>query len=563
MIDRREFLRRASALGLSVTIPTLAACYDQTDGGSPTTDSGVDAGESDVSADTVFDIGADTGDATDGGGEDGLPRYEYDGEPGPETAFEHGVASGDPLANAVVLWTRVTTAAADATPAAGSVDVFLEVSDSPSFERRVAAGWFDTHGERDYTVRVDLTELQPGTTYYYRFAALGRFSPIGRTKTAPADGVEHLKFAVCSCSNYAYGYFYAYRHMARRPDLDAVLHLGDYIYEYANPGYGETYGTFRELDPPTEMIQLDDYRRRYAHYRKDPDLQEVHRQNAMIHVWDDHEFTCDPFVGGAVNHQPETEGGWRDRVAVALQAYGEWMPTRLGAEGRIFRLFDYGDLARVVMLDRQRRYVWPADDDGEWYLGREQQEWLDEQIAGTSARWLLFGQGTTFAPHNADMVSGSSWDPVSRERVLQAIDDAGVRNLVVLTGDIHRAEALDIVRDPAVYDATTGAGSAGVELACNSISSPGGERAVADIPHFRWNSGANRGYLVVDVTPERVRADFYGFFDLLKGFPDEPAEEWLAGFRVDEGTNFLVDAQTPVATSERAPELAPPDEAAD
>jgi alkaline phosphatase D len=201
---------------------------------------------------------------------DGLPTYSYDGTPGPETLFSHGVASGDPLPNAIILWTRVSP------QSEAAIEVWWEIARDLGFEKRVQVGTFTTDAERDFTVKLDVTGLEAGATYYYRFFALGRESPMGRTKTAPVGDVAHLRFAVLSCASFAHGYFHAYRSVAERLDLDAVLHLGDYIYEY---GSGE-YGNVREYEPPHEILALADYRMRYAQYRRDPHLQEVHQHHS-------------------------------------------------------------------------------------------------------------------------------------------------------------------------------------------------------------------------------------------------------------------------------------------
>lgn len=476
--------------------------------------------------------------------------YQYDGPQGPVTLFEHGVASGDPLQDAVLLWTRVTPGDLGA----DGVEVFMEIARDPDFRQRIAAAWFMTEAQRDYTLTVDASALESGTTHYYRFYALGRVSPTGRTRTAGGPGTSRVRLAACACSNYGHGYLHAYRFIAQRPDLDAVLHLGDYLYEYANEGEGRTYGTARELDPPHEVTTLEDYRLRYAHYRRDPDLQELHRQHPMIHVWDDHEFANDPLLGGADNHQ-EDEGDWEARKESALQAYAEWMPTRLRDGNAIFRALDFG-LVQLLMLDRQRRFLWPAPEDNH-YLGREQADWLLEQLAEVSAPWLIFGQGSTFAPRSADGIGGSSWDPDSRQEVLDAVARSNAKSFVVLTGDIHRFDALDIVGDPSRYDPTTGAGSVGVEWIAGSISSPGSTSDYDAIPQHRWSNGQDRGYCIIDVTAERAQADFYGFFDLLKLLPEPPVEVALRCFVCRAGANHLEEATAPVETAADAPALAP------
>jgi alkaline phosphatase D len=486
MFTRRRFLQGSVLGGAAVALPTFTAC-------APTTP---------LSAD------------------------------GP---FTHGVASGDPHDDSVVLWSRVNPRGRT-----GPVTVGWEVASDAQFSDTVRTGSFATDGSRDWTVKVVADGLDAATTYHYRFVDDGAVSPVGRTRTAPTGPSDRLRFGVASCSNYGYGNFHAYRHLARRADLDAVIHLGDYIYEYASDGYGETYGTARTLEPRTEILTVDDYRTRYGLYRLDPDLQELHRQHPMIHVWDDHEFADDPFIGGASNHQP-ADGDWAARVAAALQAYTEWMPTRIDGN-RIHRTIEYGDLARIVTVDRQRRFLWPEADDGDLYLGRAQFDWLDDRIAETNQRWLLLAQATTFGATDPDLVTGG-WGTRDRNRVLDAVA-ASPSDLVVLAGDIHRFHALDSVGDPARYDPRTGAGSGAVEFAVGSITSPGSD-AFNPGPQMRWNSGFNRGYVVLDVTPDRVQADFWGFFDLAKLLARLPDETWLNGFATAAGSRRLSQAPGP------------------
>lgn len=462
--------------------------------------------------------------------------------PAANRSFPNGVASGDPLTHSVLLWSRV------APDESGAALVRWAAATDPDFANVVATGAVSTDATRDWTVRAEATGLLPATTYYYRWSTDDDESPIGRTRTAPSGGVDHLRFAVVSCSNLGYGYFHHYRSVAERSDLDAVIHLGDYIYEYATEGFGETYGTARELDPPHEIVTLSDYRRRYACYRSDPDLLELHRQHPMIHVWDDHEFADDPFVGGAANHQPAADGPWDARVAAALQAYSEWMPTRLDGN-RIFRTLDYGDLVRLVMVDRQRRFLWPAPDDGDAYLGREQFDWLDGQLASSAARWLVLVQQSTFGATDHDQASGG-WGVDQRSRVFEALESSSTDNLIVLTGDIHRAHAIDLIETPGGYSAATGQGSAGVEFSCGSVTSPGGDSTDGG-PQVRWTMGSSRTYLVLDITAERAQGDVFGFPDLLKYLPFRPDEQHVAAFATADGARHLTQVYTPAPPADR------------
>ena len=244
--------------------------------------------------------------------------------------FKHGVASGDPHPRSVILWTRVTPTP-QATPGSGKgprVSVRWQVAKDRRFRDVVAKGSFTTSAARDHTVKLEATGLRPRTTYFYRFLYKGVASPVGRTKTAPAANASprNLRFGVVSCANLPGGYFSAYRHLARRNDLDAVLHLGDYLYEYGPSEYGEV----RKPVPAREMVSLSDYRQRHAQYKQDKDLQALHAKNPFIVTWDDHEVTNDQWAEGAENHDPATEGDYLARRRRAHRVYDEWMPVRMG-----------------------------------------------------------------------------------------------------------------------------------------------------------------------------------------------------------------------------------------
>lgn len=515
-LTRRALLLRLSAAGVVATLPpTVVAC-------SPT-------------------------------GGDGLPVYAWDGPLGPESLFEHGVASGDPLADAVILWTRVSTDA-------DAVEVFVEVSEHPDFSTRVVATWQEAVADRDHCLKVDVEGLSPGTTYYYRFSALGRTSPIGRTRTLPVGAVDHFRVGVCSCSNFAFGWFHTYHYLAQRRDLDLVIHLGDYLYEYGS----EEYGDARPCEPPHEILTLDDYRTRYSQYRRDPDLAEVHRQNPWITVWDDHEFTNDPvwWGPGAENHDP-SEGDWDERVAIGIRVYDEWMPTRLPDPRKMWRDFSIGDLARLAVVDIQYVGLFDLDEPEETRLGEEQHAWLDGVIASTTEPWFLLTQAQSFTDKiRAEGNDGSSWGlyPHSRRRVLDAVAAAGIPNFVVLTGDTHRTRAVDITEDPlGSYDPETGAGSEGVEFETGSISSIGGPDRISDLPNHFWAEGTFRTYLVLDLTPDRLQADWYGYEDFRKLVPERPegGETWRRGFVTLAGSNHLVEADAPAPDKPSSSELAP------
>jgi len=541
-ITRRTILKTAGALGIAASIP---GCGDD-DAPPPMLDGGTDLG------------------ATDAGVDANLP----DAGPPPTGAFRHGVASGDPLPGAVILWTRVTP---EDPAGAGDVMVEWEIASDVAFATLVASGMFTTNIGRDFTVKVDATGLSAATTHYYRFRALGETSAIGRTKTAPSGSVAHLRFAVAACSSYAHGYFLGYREIAKRLDLDAVLHLGDYIYEYASGRYGNV----REYDPPTEIITLSDYRRRYAHYRLDGDLRAAHRQHPWIVTWDDHETANDAWRDGAENHQPD-EGSYADRKAAAAQAYSEWMPIRDQSDaGKIWRAFVYGDLAEIVVLDSRR---WgrdeqamgmtdPAlDDPARQLLGADQETFLGERLTTTTAQWKLIAQQIVMAPFPL-LFNTDAWDgyPAARTRFFDLLEDNAIDDVIVLTGDIHMSIAADLPRNPAVpaeYNPTTGMGSLAVEMVAPGISSPGLTERLAsgldvsirrDAPHAKgWNLW-QRGYFVLDLTPARAQGAWYLVPDVVTPVGDE---SFAFAVSTAAGANHLVTDATP-AVGGSGPPAAP------
>ena len=264
--------------------------------------------------------------------------------------FTHGVASGDPLSDRVILWTRVIPQKAN-----DALTVFWQVAIDQGFTQVVASGQTTASAGLDYTVKVDATGLQPDQCYFYRFNARGVSSATGTTKTLPNGLATTFTMGVASCSNFPQGFFNAYRHMAES-DLDLVLHLGDYIYEYPEAGYANDYAREvlkRSVVPKHEVVALEDYRMRYGLYRTDPDLQALHQRHPFICVWDDHELANNTWREGAENHN-EGEGDFHQRIAAARQAYHEWMPIRTaieGVQGPIYRRFEIGNLADLIMLD--------------------------------------------------------------------------------------------------------------------------------------------------------------------------------------------------------------------
>jgi len=468
--------------------------------------------------------------------------------------FVHGVASGDPLADRVVLWTRVTGGS-------GDVPVRWVLARDPALSDVVASGATNARLERDHTVKVDPTGLSPATTYYYAFEALGKRSMVGRTKTAPSGETDRLRFAVASCSKYDQGFFNAYARIAEA-DVDAVLHLGDYIYEEANKddAPGERF-----IDPRTEIYTLAEYRRRHAQYKLDPDLQRVHQQHPFVVTWDDHESANNAWFDGANRHDPAEHGPFAARKAVAQRVWDEWMPVRLPDPADptvIYRALPFA-LADLVVIDTRlegRSEQLPgryndgeifsedpaaADPDRQMYSAT-QRTFLEQALAGSDAAWkLVLNQvlvsqlklqnvpqdvslalasiGQSGVPTEGVNLATDIWDgyEAERDRLLGFLRASGVDDVVVLTGDIHTSWANDLTEDP--FDVLTA--PAAVELVTTSVTSSNFdeqfgspprtsslalEQAIrTQNPSTKYVELDSNGYLLLDVTPERVQGEFW------------------------------------------------------
>lgn len=386
--------------------------------------------------------------------------------PVPDGVFRHGVASGDPLQDRVVIWTRFTPEPGRQVPREG-LAVRWEVSPAPNGPV-VAKGVAFASADRDFTVKVDVGGLKPGTDYVYRFHR-GPVGIEGRTRTLPAGGVKDVVLAVASCALFPNGYFNAYQAIADLPRVDAVLHLGDYIYEYGGPGsYGmnSKVAGERPHDPPHEIVSLADYRRRHAQYKTDRALQAAHARAPWIVAWDDHETANNSFLNGAENHQPAAEGDWNARKAAALKAYYEWMPIREPAAGQDLasaacRSFRFGDLAQVVMIEtrlsaRDQQLDLKTDlktgpdgkpdlaafkarlnDPNRRMMGPAQEAWVGRELAGSVAAghaWQVIGNQVVMARVAAplrpaltpDEAAKASPEALSRMARRDAAADLGV-----------------------------------------------------------------------------------------------------------------------------------------
>ncbi len=506
-----------------------------------------------------------------------LPNYEWEGPLGPVDLFQHGVASGDPLTDAVIIWTRVTSETSE------PVEVWWEMALDEEFMERTAQGTLMTDASRDYTAKVDVPGLLWGRNYYFRFAARGRWSPVGRTRLAPkGNATARLRFGVCSCADYSLGYFHGYGHMAVRADLDAIVHLGDYYYEYGDdPNSGQQ---LRSLEPPHETVTLDDYRTRLSQYRRDPHLQELHRQMPFIVVWDDHETANNAWIGGAENHtapdpncsqpcDPDGEGEWSKRVAAARQAFFEWIPIRDNPGQKLYRTLKYGDLADIIMLDtriegreEQLGSLGFRPDEPQLpdqLLGSEQEGWLFDQLRNSRARWKVLGSQVVLSlwkigPYlygNDDQWQGYK----ARNRLVSFLRDNEISNVVVVTGDVHSSWAMDVTIDDGSYTETSRDAAVAVELVVPGISAATGiSEAIAGIfgaeAHVRDYEVERRGYLILDLQPDKAQADWF----LLDGVgAQEGQQSFWAAWAVRDGERSLVEMQSPESPNAQAPSLAP------
>lgn len=482
--------------------------------------------------------------------------------------FTHGVASGEPSGNSVLLWTRYV--------ADSDARLTAELSPTPDFARTVAGGSVTASGARDHIAKLTVTGLKPNSWYFYRFvAADGSTSPVGRTRTLPVGETAGFNIGVFSCSNLPFGWFNGYAHAAARNDLDLAVHTGDYVYEYG-PDVYPTRGQAlpgRSVQPDHEMVTLADYRLRYASYRLDADLQRLHQVVPMIAMWDDHEIANDSYRDGAQNHQSDSEGDYATRRRIAEQVYREWMPvadlapadplwttyqignlatlirteSRLSGRDKPIELSEAlaggGDIAAALARFRDEKWVDPARR----MLGDDQARWLGDQFKASKAsgtRWQVWAQQCVmgsmklpletadWVPRDAPAIVRSrsaaglaaskaglpfnmdAWDgyPVQREALLQSAQAADA-DLVVLSGDSHNGWGFNL---------EAGGKPAGVEFAGHSISSPGFEAyaptiAPADVagalvranPQLKWADTSSRGYMTLQLTQQSATAHWH------------------------------------------------------
>ncbi|MCX4998812.1 alkaline phosphatase D family protein [Streptomyces longwoodensis] len=515
-----------------------------------------------------------------------LPARAADEAP----AFLHGVASGDPLPDGILLWTRVTPTAA-ATPGSGigpDLEVEWVMARDKALTTVVAKGSVTATAASDHTVKADVRGLQPATDYWFRFSAGGTDSPVARTRTAPAvdAAVPGLRFGVVSCANWEAGYFSAYRHLAARSDLDAWLHLGDYIYEYGTGQYGTRDTVVRPHAPGHEILTLADYRTRHGRYKTDPDLQALHHKAPVVAIWDDHEFANDAWSGGAENHTEGAEGTWTARQAAARQAYFEWMPVRPAIAGTTYRRLRFGKLADLSLLDLRsfrsqqvKTGNGDVDDPDRTLTGRAQLDWLKAGLQSSDTTWRLVGNSVMISPFaigslTADLLkplaellglpkeglalNTDQWDGYTDDRreLLAHLRAHAIRNTVFLTGDIHTAWANDVPVDAGTYPLSA---SAATEFVVTSVTSdnlddlvkvPEGTVSAVAAPliraanrHVHWVDTDRHGYGVLDITAARAQMDYYVLSDRTR--PDATSS-WARSYRTRSGTQKVERTYDPV-----------------
>ncbi len=494
--------------------------------------------------------------------------------------FYHGVASGDPLADRVMLWSRITL-----DPPVSPVSVNWEIATDTGFTNVVNNGTIYSDSSKDYTIKIDAVGLQQNTWYYYRFSYDTFKSVTGRTRTLPTGSITNLRFAVASCQDYQKGYYNAHRHLSQRNDIDAVLFLGDYTYE--NGLDSIVNGRYHE--PANKTIQLSEYRIRQSLYKLDPDLQEAHRQYPWIAVWDDHETANNAYTNGAKNHDTISDGSWYNRKVNGVITYDQWMPVRVPDPNdtfKIFRKFTWGNLADLNILDtrlydRDKQVVIPGSqfvsttdttllDSTRTMVGPEQFNWLENSLDSSQAQWQIIGQQVIMTPlvlpagfqPTPVIINSDQWDgyPYERQKFYDHVISHNIQNVVVLTGDIHTAWANDLPL--AGYDSLNRQNSVGVEFVAASISSSNdkippivNQSFIYSLAqHVRYVELVLHGYYVLDITPARAQADFVYVSNVLtKNFTVSDGESWY----VNSGERFLRKTSLPSVASNAYPVLAP------
>lgn len=514
--------------------------------------------------------------------------------------FVHGVASGDPLHDRVIIWTRISGVASNL----NAVSVSWSVSTDEAMLKTVAEGTAQARLENDWTVHVDVVGLKPATTYWYRFQLDTAQSPLGRTRTSRrADDPGEIQLGVVSCSALPGGFFNAYRRLAQR-EVDLVVHLGDYIYESFR-------SRARDHDNPDDPLTLEDYRGRYRQYRRDPDLQLLHRRHPMSSTWDDHEVSGNAWSQGSSRHNAAKQGTWQQRRSAAIKAYFEWLPVRRAdrdSPERIWRSIPLGGAAELILIDtrhdgRDRQVsdnnpdpLQALDDPNRSMMSVEQRDWLRRRLLSSPSTWRLVANQVLFSPFrlnlpgvladfgdrfgvlvNETAINPDSWDGYGgeRTRVLAHLARPEAANTVFLTGDVHSSWAFEV---PALgQDENPKYNPVAVEIVVPAISSSpfgsviSGSNDIVDeylgegnvinelvtsaiegqLDYLRWAEVSSNGYVLASISPKRVWAEWWH----VKGTgPNDKGEHRAAVFQINAGAARLLEADPEDSPQSRSPQ---------
>ena len=470
--------------------------------------------------------------------------------------FYHGVASGDPTQNSVVIWSKLTL-----DKNILEAKVTWEIATDINFKQNHQTGTITTNTNSDFTTKINFSNLKPYTAYYYRFSYDNNniYSIVGQTKTL-SNHLNTSTIAFASCSNYEWGYFNNYRFMAEDKAIDMVVHLGDYIYEYAVGKYGDT--TIGRLNVPNkEIITLSDYRTRYSLYRLDKDLMKLHQLKPFMTTWDDHEIANNAYVDGAQNHQAN-EGDWYARKAAATKAYYEWLPVNKKPESHLYRSFSIGKLINLVLLDtRIEGRTMQVDssaainflDTTRSILGKEQYNWLTNTL-DKSFSWNIIGNQVPFGPmFQPDKIKGATymdgWDgyPYEREKFVNYLKNTQLKNIVIVTGDYHSSFAMetdlqgtqDTSDNVAIEFVVTSITSANDDEYANAKEvAEAKELYLKNNPHMKYCNNEDHGYLVLKVSKDELIAEFNYASTVKKPEATKITEKV---YHIKSGSSVLVD----------------------
>lgn len=416
------------------------------------------------------------------------------------SSFQYGVASGDATSHFVVLWTHVSNVFTD------SAMVLCQVANDSVFKDIILSNNLFALKQKGFTAKIDIGPLKAEGQYFYRFIAQSDTSIVGVTYTLPEKLTTNFKIGFASCANYEAGYFNAYEALSAMPNLKALVHLGDYIYEYASGEYAYNKKSNRHFEPKHELVSLHDYRTRYQQYRKDSSLAKLHQKVPFYCIWDDHEFADDAHSEGAENHNIQTEGTWEDRSDAAKQAYFEWMPIRENEAGSIYRKLNIGKLVSLFFLDTRM----DSRELGGQMMSKTQQNWYHNALKQDSSIWKITIQQVMMAPLSLFGIpmNPDQWDGFgkSRNELLNFIKNENIQNYVVLSGDFHSSWASELKLENEIL---------GREIVCPGITSPALNipfvKHIIPLanPHIKFTDLKNRGFVTLDITPVYISSNWH------------------------------------------------------